>query len=71
VLEVVESRDHTESTAIAHAALVAAVRRAGSPRGKHDPIIAAHAAETGRTIVSTDVAARFGHLPGVHAIAQT
>ena len=34
----------------------------------HDLIIAAHAAETGRTILSRDAKTRFGELPGVSAI---
>ena len=38
------------------------------PRGAHDLIIAAHAAETGRTILSRDAKARFGDLAGVSAI---
>ena len=33
-----------------------------------DLIIAAHAAQTGRTILSRDAKARFGELPGVSAI---
>jgi tRNA(fMet)-specific endonuclease VapC len=48
--------------------VLAHVRRSGSPRGAHDLIIAAHAAETGRTILSRDAKARFGELPGVTAI---
>ena len=48
--------------------LLAHVRRSGSPRGAHDLIIAAHAAQTGRTILSRDAKARFGDLPGVTAI---
>jgi predicted nucleic acid-binding protein len=63
--------DYTETTAAHHAKLLALVRRAGRPRGGHDLLIAAHAAETGRTIVSMDVAARFGDLPGVRAVAPT
>src|SRR5262245_2318924 len=35
-----------------HARLIAHVRRSGTPRGAHDLIIAAHAAETGRTVLS-------------------
>lgn len=64
----VELADYTEATAIEHAKLLAHVRRSGRPRGAHDLIIAAHAAETGRTIVSHDAAARFGELPEVDAI---
>jgi len=60
--------DYTQATAAHHGRLLAHVRRAGSPRGAHDLIIAAHAAETGRTILSRDAKARFGELPGVGAI---
>jgi predicted nucleic acid-binding protein len=48
--------------------LLAHVRKSGTPRGAHDLIIAAHAAETGRTVASRDVKARFNDLPGVAAI---
>nr|WP_235433731.1 MULTISPECIES: hypothetical protein [Protofrankia] len=34
----------------------------------HDLIIAAHAAETGRIVLSRDVKARFTDLPGVLAV---
>jgi tRNA(fMet)-specific endonuclease VapC len=47
---------------------VAHVRRTGTPRGAHDLIIAAHAAQTGRTILSFDAKARFADLPDVLAI---
>jgi tRNA(fMet)-specific endonuclease VapC len=60
--------DYTSATAALHARLLAHVRRSGTPRGAHDLIIAAHAAETGRTVVSKDVKARFADLPGVTAI---
>ncbi len=49
--------------------LLAHVRKSGTPRGAHDLIIAAHAAETGRTIVSKDAKARFSDLPGVASIS--
>lgn len=64
----VDVLDYTESTAAHHARLIAYVRRSGTPRGAHDLIIAAHAAETDRMIVSRDAAARFDDLPGVVAI---
>lgn len=53
-------------TAVAaeHAELLAAVRRAGRPRGAHDLLIAATARATNRTVVTADVAA-FADLPGV------
>ena len=60
--------DYTEATAAHHGRLLAHVRRSGTARGAHDLIIAAHAAETGRTIVSRDTKARFGDLPGVNAL---
>jgi hypothetical protein len=50
-----------------HRRLLAQVRRSGTPRGAYDLIIAAHAAETGRTVLSRDVKARFNDLPGVTA----
>lgn len=67
IASVLDVLDYTESTAAHHARLIAHVRRSGKPRGAHDLIIAAHAAETGRMIVSRDAAARFGDLPGVVA----
>lgn len=48
----------------AHAALIAAMRRAGRPRGAHDLIIAATALASGRTVLTGD-AAGFEGLPGV------
>jgi predicted nucleic acid-binding protein len=60
--------DYTAITAAHHGRLLAHMRRSGTPRGAHDLIIAAHAAETGRTVVSRDVKARFNDLPGVTAI---
>jgi tRNA(fMet)-specific endonuclease VapC len=63
----VEVLDYTEATAMHHGRLLAQVRRSGQPRSAHDLIIAAHAIETGRTILSGDAAARFGDLDGVSA----
>jgi predicted nucleic acid-binding protein len=68
IMSAVDVLDYTQATAAHHARLLAHVRRTGIPRGAHDLIIAAHAAETGRTIVSRDAKARFGDLPGVTAI---
>ena len=65
--ENVEVIDYTPMTAVHHARLIAHVHRAGRSRGAHDLIIAAHAAQTGRTLLSNDAAARFGDLPGVTA----
>jgi tRNA(fMet)-specific endonuclease VapC len=47
-----------------HAALLAHVRRAGTPRGAHDLQIAATARTTARTVITTDAEA-FAGLPGV------
>lgn len=63
--ENVEVLDYTPSTATHHARLIAHARRSGRPRGAHDLMIAAHAAQTGRILVSADAEARFGDLPGV------
>ena len=60
--------DYTEATAAAHARLLAHVHRTGQPRSAHDLIIAAHAVQTGRTILSNDARARFGDLPAVVAV---
>ena len=65
---VVDVLAYTDATAIQHARLIAHVRRAGTPRGAHDLIIAAHAAETGRTVLTHDLKAGFAGLPGVLAI---
>jgi tRNA(fMet)-specific endonuclease VapC len=68
ITSVVDVLDYTEVTAAHHARLLAHVRRTGTPRGAHDLIIAAHAVETGRAVLTRDVKARFSGLPGVLAI---
>ncbi len=68
ITSVVDVLDYTESTASHHARLLAHTRRTGSRRGAHDLVIAAHAAETGRMLLSRDAKARFGDLPGVTAL---
>jgi tRNA(fMet)-specific endonuclease VapC len=60
--------DYTEATAAHHARLIAHARKIGKPRGAHDLIIASHAIETDRIVVSRDAAARFSDLPGVVAV---
>jgi tRNA(fMet)-specific endonuclease VapC len=67
IVSSVEVLTYTEATAAHHARLIAHVRRSGTPRGAHDLIIAAHASETGRLVLSRDAAARFGDLPGIAA----
>jgi predicted nucleic acid-binding protein len=68
ITSVVDVLDYTSATAAHHGRLLAHVRKAGAARGAHDLIIAAHAAETGRLIVSRDARARFNDLPGVTAV---
>lgn len=51
----------------AHAALLAHVRRKGTPRGAHDLIIAATARARGRQVVSLDRNG-FAGLPGVSVL---
>jgi tRNA(fMet)-specific endonuclease VapC len=65
---VVDVLAYTDTTAAHHARLIAHVRRTGAPRGARDLIIAAHAAETGRTVLTRDIKASFAGLPGVLAI---
>jgi predicted nucleic acid-binding protein len=67
---VVDVLAYTDATAAHHARLIAHVRRTGTPRGAHDLIIAAHAAETGRTVLTRDLKAGFAGLPGVLAIDE-
>lgn len=69
VEETIEVLPYTRSTAAEHASLLDHVRRTGRSRGAHDLIIAAHATQTGRLIVSLDTKARFGELPGVDTLA--
>ncbi len=65
ITSAVDVLDYTEATAAQHAKLIAYTRRAGTPRGAHDLIIAAHAVQTDRIVLTFDVKARFGDLPGV------
>ncbi|MBD7919830.1 PIN domain-containing protein [Cellulomonas sp. Sa3CUA2] len=65
ILDAIVVLDYTARTAAEHARLLAHVRRAGAARGAHDVIIAAHAVEHGRAVVSLDARARFDELPGV------
>jgi tRNA(fMet)-specific endonuclease VapC len=67
ITSAVDVLDYTEETAACHARLIAQDRRVGKPRGAHDLIIAAHALQTDRIILTFDANARFGDLPGVTA----
>jgi len=67
ITSAIDVLDYTETTAACHARLIAHVRRAGTPRGAHDLIIAAHAAQNDRTILTFDAKTRFANLPGVSA----
>ena len=68
IMSAVNVLDYTEATAAHHGRLLAHARGSGTTRGAHDLIIAAHAAETGRAILSRETKARFGDLPGVNAL---
>lgn len=68
LLDRIPVEPYIAATAEAHGRLLARTRTAGRPRGAHDLIIAATAAATSRTIVTTDANARFDELPGVTAI---
>jgi tRNA(fMet)-specific endonuclease VapC len=68
VLSEVDVLEYARRTADHHARLLAHVRRTGQPRGAHDLIIAAHALETDRIVVSRDAKARFDDLPGVSSV---
>lgn len=67
IIGAVEVLEYTEVTAAHHARLIAHVRRSGRARGAHDLIVAAHAAQTERVLLSGDALARFADLPGVTA----
>ena len=67
ITSAVEVLDYTEATAACHARLIAHARPVGMPRGAHDLIIAAHAVQTARTVLTFDAKARFADLPGVSA----
>ncbi|HVX45096.1 MAG TPA: PIN domain-containing protein [Mycobacteriales bacterium] len=68
VLEILPIEGYDLAVAEAHGRLLAHVHRSGETRGAHDLIIAATAAATGRTIVTSDRKARFADLPGVECI---
>lgn len=67
VLSTIPLEPYDESTARAHASLMAGSRRSGHPRGAHDLIIAATAVASGRTVLTADIAG-FAGLPGVLVI---
>jgi tRNA(fMet)-specific endonuclease VapC len=64
VLDAVPVEPYELDVAEAHAALLAHVRRTGTPRGAHDLIIAATARARERQVVTADQAG-FVELPGV------
>jgi tRNA(fMet)-specific endonuclease VapC len=64
VLDAVSIETYDLNVAEAHAALLAHVRRAGTPRGAHDLIVAATARAQERQVVSSDKGA-FAGLPDV------
>lgn len=64
VLDAVSIEPYDLEVAEAHAVLLAHVRRAGTPRGAHDLIIAATARAQERQVMSLDRSG-FAKLPGV------
>jgi tRNA(fMet)-specific endonuclease VapC len=64
ILDAVSVEVYDLNVAEAHAALLAHVRRTGTPRGAHDLIIAATARAQARKVVSLDQSG-FSNLPGV------
>lgn len=68
VLDAVSIEPYDLEVAEAHAALLAHVRRSGTPRGAHDLIIAATARARDRQVMSSDQAG-FADLPGVSLLA--
>lgn len=68
ITSAVDVLDYTEATAAFHGRLIAHARRIGKPRGAHDLIIAAHALQSDRIVLTFDAKARFGDLPGVTAV---
>jgi predicted nucleic acid-binding protein len=68
IVSIIDVLDYTETTAAQHGRLLAHVRKSGTARGAHDLIIAAHAIETGRVVMTRDSKACFGDLPGISAI---
>ena len=69
ITSAVDVLDYTEATAAYHARLIAHIRRAGTARRAHDLIIAAHALQSDRVVMTFDAKARFGDLPGVSVSA--
>lgn len=67
VLAVIPVCVYDRSVAGHHAALLAYTAREGRRRGPHDLIVAATARAVGRTILTTDLHARFDELPDVEA----
>ena len=67
VLAVVPVIDYDRNVAEHHAALLAHTHAQGQRRGPHDLMIAATARATKRTILTTDIRARFDDLPAVTA----
>lgn len=68
ILTYTQVLDYTGATALHHATLLAHTIRGGFKRGAMDLIIAAHAIQSGRILVSRDAKAKFGELPGVVAL---
>lgn len=65
VFDRIPVEDYTLDTALRHGELLGFCAVTGRSRGRHDLIIAATAAMTGRTIMTKDEKAVFDGLPGV------
>lgn len=68
VLDSMPVETYDAGVAAVHARLLAHTRRSGTTRGAHDLMVAATAVTTGRTLLTTDAAARFGDLPGLDVV---
>ncbi len=69
VLDAFEVVPYDLSVARQHGRLIAHTTRTGRPRGRHDLIVAATAASTGRAVVTMDEGA-FDDLPGVARLSR-
>lgn len=68
LLDILPVEPYELSVAQMHGQLLAHAHRTGTRRGAHDLIIAATAAATKRTVITTDRSARFDELPGVECV---
>jgi tRNA(fMet)-specific endonuclease VapC len=67
IQSVVDVPAYTDATTVHHARLIAHAQNR-NPAGAHGLVIAAHAAETGRTVLTRVLKAGFAGPPGILAI---